>query len=131
MNGQGATHFHQSSGFYPKFHLFIQVSSLINSAIYLLLLYISLLIFCQIINMNAGKMLCYCRLVYMPMSYLYGKKFVGPITGLIRSLRKELYNEPYDLVNWNKARNTVAKVHAIFLKLFSKLEIMFQHNICL
>lgn len=58
---------------------------------------------------HPGKMLCYCRLVYMPMSYLYGKRFVGPITGLIRSLREELYNEPYDQVNWNKARNTVAK----------------------
>ncbi|XP_027358215.1 lupeol synthase isoform X3 [Abrus precatorius] len=58
---------------------------------------------------HPGKMLCYCRLVYMPMSYLYGKKFVGRISGLIRSLREELYNEPYDQINWNKARNTVAK----------------------
>lgn len=55
-------------------------------------------------------MLCYCRLVYMPMSYLYGKKFVGPITDLIKSLREELYNQPYDQINWNKARNTIAKV---------------------
>ncbi|CAI0553334.1 unnamed protein product [Linum tenue] len=58
---------------------------------------------------HPGKMLCYCRLVYMPMSYLYGKRFVGPITGLIRTLREELYNEPYHKVNWNAARNTVAK----------------------
>lgn len=54
-------------------------------------------------------MLCYCRLVYMPMSYLYGKRFVGPITNLVKSLRQELYNQPYHHVNWNKARNTVAK----------------------
>ncbi|KAE9617061.1 hypothetical protein Lal_00034964 [Lupinus albus] len=59
--------------------------------------------------LNPGKMLCYCRLVYMPMSYLYGKRFVGTINGLIRSLREELYNEPYDQINWNKARKTVAK----------------------
>ncbi|XP_061362064.1 lupeol synthase [Gastrolobium bilobum] len=58
---------------------------------------------------HPGKMLCYCRLVYMPMSYLYGKRFVGPITGLIRSLREEMYKDPYDQINWNKARNTVAK----------------------
>ncbi|XP_057768199.1 lupeol synthase-like [Salvia miltiorrhiza] len=58
---------------------------------------------------SPGNMLCYCRLVYMPMSYLYGKRFVGPITGLIRSLRDELYNEPYYEINWNKARNTCAK----------------------
>ncbi|XP_047949842.1 lupeol synthase-like [Salvia hispanica] len=58
---------------------------------------------------HPGKMLCYCRLVYMPMSYLYGKRFVGPITGLIRSLREEIYTEPYHKINWNKARNTCAK----------------------
>lgn len=58
---------------------------------------------------HPGKMLCYCRLVYMPMSYLYGKKFVGPITDLIKSLREELYNQPYDQIKWNKARNTIAK----------------------
>ncbi|GLT80316.1 hypothetical protein SLA2020_517620 [Shorea laevis] len=58
---------------------------------------------------HPGKMLCYCRLVYMPMSYLYGKRYVGPITELVKQLREELYNEPYHLINWNKARNTVAK----------------------
>ncbi|XP_065619097.1 lupeol synthase-like [Quercus suber] len=59
--------------------------------------------------MHPGKMLCYGRLVYMPMSYLYGKRFVGPITGLIQSIRQELYNEPYHQINWNKARSTIAK----------------------
>jgi squalene cyclase len=59
---------------------------------------------------TTGKMLCYCRLVYMPMSYLYGKRFVGPITGLVQSLRQELYNEPYHQINWNNARTTIAKV---------------------
>ncbi|KAG6625556.1 hypothetical protein CIPAW_16G105300 [Carya illinoinensis] len=43
-------------------------------------------------------MLCYARIVYMPMSYLYGRRFVGPITELV-SLQ----------LNWNKARNTFAK----------------------
>ena len=46
----------------------------------------------------------------MPMSYLYGKRFVGPITGLIQLIRQELYNEPYHQINWNKARSTIAKV---------------------
>ncbi|KAF5445644.1 hypothetical protein F2P56_034683 [Juglans regia] len=61
------------------------------------------------VPLSPSKMLCYCRLVYMPMSYLYGKKYVGPITELVKSIRQELYNEPYELINWNKARNTVAK----------------------
>ncbi|PIN02910.1 Oxidosqualene-lanosterol cyclase [Handroanthus impetiginosus] len=58
---------------------------------------------------HPGKMLCYARLVYMPMSYLYGKRFVGPITRLVLSLRQEIYAQPYDEINWNKARNTCAK----------------------
>ncbi|XP_048494951.1 lupeol synthase isoform X1 [Beta vulgaris subsp. vulgaris] len=63
----------------------------------------------KISPMHPGKMLCYCRLVYMPMSYLYGKRFVGPITSLILSLRRELYIQPYNEINWNNARNSCAK----------------------
>ncbi|PPR88784.1 hypothetical protein GOBAR_AA31905 [Gossypium barbadense] len=58
---------------------------------------------------HPGRMWCHCRMVYLPMSYLYGKKFVGPITPTILSLRKELYTVPYHEVDWNKARNACAK----------------------
>lgn len=60
----------------------------------------------------AAKMWCYCRLVYMPMSYLYGKRFVGPITPLILQLREELYTRPYHEINWAKVRHLCAKVQA-------------------
>ncbi|KAL1318861.1 hypothetical protein AAHE18_15G235700 [Arachis hypogaea] len=63
----------------------------------------------KFVPFHPGNMLCYCRLVYMPMSYLFGKRFVGTITGLIKSLRVEMYNEPYEQINWNKARKNVAK----------------------
>ena len=63
----------------------------------------------NIFPFHPSKMLCYCRLVYMPMSYLYGKRFVGSITSLVQSLRQELYTDSYHQINWNKARNTVAK----------------------
>ncbi|KAK6944645.1 Squalene cyclase, N-terminal [Dillenia turbinata] len=63
----------------------------------------------KIFPMHPGKMLCYCRLVYMPMSYLYGKRFVGPITELVQSLRGKLCVTPYHEINWNGARNTCAK----------------------
>ncbi|MQL92094.1 hypothetical protein Taro_024713 [Colocasia esculenta] len=56
-----------------------------------------------------GRMWCHCRMVYLPMSYLYSKRFVGPITPLILSLRKEIYMVPFDKVDWNKARNSCAK----------------------
>ncbi|KAK2980680.1 LOW QUALITY PROTEIN: hypothetical protein RJ640_020201 [Escallonia rubra] len=54
-------------------------------------------------------MWCHCRMVYLPMSYLYGKRFVGPISAVTLSLRKELYLEPYHKVNWDLGRNQCAK----------------------
>ncbi|KAG5611190.1 hypothetical protein H5410_022471, partial [Solanum commersonii] len=59
---------------------------------------------------HPGRMWSHCRMVYLPMSYLYGKKFVGPITPIVSSLRNELFTVPYDEINWNKARNECAKV---------------------
>lgn len=59
--------------------------------------------------MHPAKMWCYCRLIYMPMSYLYGKRFVGPITDLVLQLRKELHSQPYDTINWKKYRHVCCK----------------------
>ncbi|XP_022755525.1 cycloartenol synthase-like [Durio zibethinus] len=58
---------------------------------------------------HPGRMWCHSRMVYLPMSYLYGKKFVGPINSLVLSLRRELYTLPYHLIDWNQARNQCAK----------------------
>ncbi|CAH2034328.1 unnamed protein product [Thlaspi arvense] len=58
---------------------------------------------------HPGRMWCHCRMVYLPMSYLYGKRFVGPITSTVLSLRKELFTVPYHEVDWNEARNLCAK----------------------
>ncbi|CAN1191100.1 Beta-amyrin synthase [Linum perenne] len=55
--------------------------------------------------MNLGKMMCYTRLVYMPMSYLYGKRFVGPITVLVQQLRRELHTQSYDQIDWKNTRH--------------------------
>lgn len=49
-------------------------------------------------------------MVYLPMSYLYGKRFVGPLTPTVLSLRKELFIVPYHEIDWNRARNECAKV---------------------
>jgi cycloartenol synthase len=58
----------------------------------------------------AGRMWCHCRMVYLPMCYVYGKRFVGRITPLILELRNELYKKPYSEINWDSARNLCAKV---------------------
>ncbi|GMQ07583.1 hypothetical protein CsSME_00051720 [Camellia sinensis var. sinensis] len=49
-------------------------------------------------------------MVYLPMSYLYGKRFVGPITPTVLALRKELYTVPYHKIDWNHAQSQCAKV---------------------
>ncbi|XP_039771852.1 parkeol synthase-like [Panicum virgatum] len=43
------------------------------------------------------------------MSYIYGKKFVGPATPVVLELRNELYKVHYDEIDWNKARTECAK----------------------
>ncbi|GLT60966.1 hypothetical protein SLA2020_337040 [Shorea laevis] len=58
---------------------------------------------------HPGTMICSGRLGYLAMSYIYGKRFVGPVTRLVEELKEELYNEPYHQINWNKARTTIAK----------------------
>ncbi|EEF31911.1 Cycloartenol synthase, putative, partial [Ricinus communis] len=68
-----------------------------------------LLIFPTMSPMHPAKMNCYSRLTYMPMSYLYGKRFVGPITPLILQIREEIYNEPYNSINWKNVRHLCAK----------------------
>lgn len=59
---------------------------------------------------HPGRFWCFCRMVYMPMAYIYGKKFVGPITPTILAMREELYSVPYNDIDWLKARDTCAKV---------------------
>eukprot|EP00039_Didymoeca_costata_P000295 m.45021 g.45021 ORF g.45021 m.45021 type:complete len:725 (+) comp10173_c0_seq4:117-2291(+) len=59
--------------------------------------------------LHTCRLWSYCRTVYMPMSYIYGRKFVGSITPLVKELREELILEPYDQVNWPSVRNFVAE----------------------
>ncbi|KAI5591916.1 hypothetical protein POPTR_004G132500v4 [Populus trichocarpa] len=68
------------------------------------------LLFPSFLPFSPGKVWCHLRTVYTPMSYLYGKKFVGPITDLILQLRGELYIQPYEEIDWNKARHLCLKV---------------------
>ncbi|KAF5944610.1 hypothetical protein HYC85_018687 [Camellia sinensis] len=89
MNRQVATHWPQNSGFSLHFCHFTQSNS--------------------IHVQNAAKMWCYCRETYMPMSYLYGRKYHGPITDLVKSLRREIHTKPYEEIDWNKARHDGCK----------------------
>ncbi|XP_073030877.1 dammarenediol II synthase-like [Primulina eburnea] len=66
-------------------------------------------LFPSIFPYHPAKMWCYCRTTYMPMSYLYGRKYHGPLTDLVMSIRQEIHIKPYDQINWNHARHDCCK----------------------
>ncbi|CAL5022119.1 unnamed protein product [Urochloa decumbens] len=63
----------------------------------------------QFLPFHPGKFWCLARMVYLPMAYLYGKKFIGPITPTIRAIRDEIYATSYDKIDWSEARTACAK----------------------
>ncbi|KAH7564890.1 hypothetical protein ACOSP7_021221 [Xanthoceras sorbifolium] len=58
---------------------------------------------------HPGNMWCYGRTVYTTLSYLYGKRFVVPITPFIQELRDELHTQSYNEINWRRVRHLCAK----------------------
>ena len=48
------------------------------------------------------------RQVFLPMSYIYSKRFVYPPTPFIQQLRQELYVEPYESIDFTSRRNTIS-----------------------
>jgi hypothetical protein len=53
---------------------------------------------------HPGRFWCHCRMVYLPMSYLYGIRARCHETLLIKELREELYVGPYDEIAWESHR---------------------------
>ena len=47
--------------------------------------------------------------VYLPMSYMYGKRGTCKETPLTAAVRGELYVKDYNTIDWNAARNQCAK----------------------
>ena len=48
------------------------------------------------------------RQVFLPMSYIWSKKFSYPLTDLTKQLRDELYTQPYLSIAFTSCRNTIA-----------------------
>lgn len=123
LNGREVIRCLLNFGFFLHFFLCIQVIQCISILelsnswslfISNLRIRIIMSLFSSTIIIYAAKMWCYSRSVYLPMSYLYGKRFVGPITPLILQLRQELFVQPYNQTNWDEARHLCAKVRYIF-----------------
>eukprot|EP01113_Clastostelium_recurvatum_P013550 TRINITY_DN1720_c0_g1_i1.p1 TRINITY_DN1720_c0_g1~~TRINITY_DN1720_c0_g1_i1.p1 ORF type:complete len:772 (-),score=162.82 TRINITY_DN1720_c0_g1_i1:108-2333(-) len=57
-----------------------------------------------------GRMWCHCRMVYLPMAYLYARRVSAKETPLVLALRKELYtkDQPYEKVYWPSMCNKIS-----------------------
>ncbi|KAG4414957.1 hypothetical protein IFR04_011885 [Cadophora malorum] len=49
------------------------------------------------------------RMVFLAMSFIWSRRWTYPETALIRSLRQELFVEPYESINWAEHRNTICE----------------------
>ncbi|KAI9828342.1 MAG: Lanosterol synthase (Oxidosqualene--lanosterol cyclase) [Thelocarpon impressellum] len=48
------------------------------------------------------------RQVFLPMSYIYSRRWTAPATALTRQLREELYVQPYESIDFFAHRNTIS-----------------------
>lgn len=49
------------------------------------------------------------RQVFLPMSYIWSKRFIGPSTPLTQQLRQELYVQPYESIKFAAHRNSISQ----------------------
>ncbi|CAN5411147.1 squalene--hopene cyclase [soil metagenome] len=61
---------------------------------------------------HPSRLWCHCRMVYLPMSWLWGKRAALPMTDLLSAIREEIYEVPYAQVDWNAAKDRVARTDA-------------------
>jgi squalene/oxidosqualene cyclase-like protein len=57
---------------------------------------------------HPSRLWCHSRMVSLPMSYLYGHRVQLPLDAKIAEIRTELYDTPYERVDWEAARDRVA-----------------------
>jgi len=50
------------------------------------------------------------RQVFLSMSYIWSKRWVCEETDVIRSLRQELFTEPWESIDWASHRNTISAI---------------------
>lgn len=50
------------------------------------------------------------RQVFLPMSWIWSRKWTAPETSVVRELRKELFVQPWESIEWASYRNAIADV---------------------
>ena len=57
---------------------------------------------------HPSRLWCHCRMVYLPLSYLYGRRSAATLSPILEQLRRELYAGSYEQTDWDRARDAVA-----------------------
>ena len=55
--------------------------------------------------LHPGRFWCHCRMVYLPMSYVYGKRGTAAPSQLTSDIKSEIHVGDYDSIDWDKSRN--------------------------
>ena len=63
----------------------------------------------EALPIHPSRLWCHARMVYLPMSYLYGARVQLPVDARVSAIRAELYDQPYDSIDWERGRNQVAE----------------------
>jgi lanosterol synthase len=58
--------------------------------------------------LHPGNLWCHTRQVFLPMSFIYGHRHVGPESEIVQALRREVFVGRYESIDWPILRNRVA-----------------------
>ncbi len=94
-------------------------------------LFPELWLFPEALPVHPSRWWCHCRMVYLPMAYIYGHKVTGNQTPLVFALRNELYPIPYDSIPFTKHKNTINQAelytpHSFPLKVLNSLTNLYE-----
>lgn len=82
------------------------------------------------VPLHPGRWWCHCRVVYLPMGYVYGRKGTAVLDPLILSLRTELYPVAYESINWPLQRNFCTDADRyVPMSRFLKVVMWFANNV--
>ena len=63
----------------------------------------------QALPAHPSRFWCHSRMVYLPMSYLYGIRAQAPLSPLIEELRAEIYPQAYESIDWRTTQTRCAE----------------------
>lgn len=92
---------------------------------------------------HPGRYWCHARMVALGMTYCFGHRITMPETQVVKELRDELYTEPYNKIDWKRARkachgtdayqplSSLYKVFSSFANAYEKMPIKALRNMAL